>query len=143
MTEAQKRAKRNWYLKNTEKAKAIAKRWVEANPERARFLKREWARRNRERATHIQQKQYGIALTPEEYADLLTKQASVCAICGKPPRYKRLAVDHCRTTGKVRGLLCTGCSIGVGWFERFQIESEFDKLSKYLLQYTGADLDNG
>lgn len=56
---------------------------------------------------------YGI--TPERYAEMLHAQKGVCAVCDKPPRGdKSLAVDHCHTTGKVRGLLCIGCNVSLG-----------------------------
>lgn len=35
---------------------------------------------------------YGITLG--EYTDLLEQQKGVCAICGRPPKTRKLAVDH-------------------------------------------------
>lgn len=61
---------------------------------------------------------YGI-----EYADYLAMmeaQENKCAICGESPRNdgrkKRLNIDHCHTTGAVRGLLCNACNRGLGFF---------------------------
>lgn len=55
---------------------------------------------------------YGI--TGEEYEQLLRAQDGKCYICEKPPRAKRLAVDHDHTKGNtreaVRGLLCRRCN---------------------------------
>lgn len=54
-------------------------------------------------------------LTVEQYEDMLAAQGGVCAICRKPPNEgKRLAVDHCHKTNKVRGLLHGNCNRGVG-----------------------------
>lgn len=60
-------------------------------------------------------------LTPEEYYELLQKQQGVCAICNTNKTLVRksnynLFVDHCHTTGKVRGLLCHNCNAGLGHF---------------------------
>lgn len=52
---------------------------------------------------------YGLSLT--DYDDLLQAQNGLCALgCGKEAR----VVDHCHETGKVRGLLCTGCNTTIG-----------------------------
>lgn len=52
-------------------------------------------------------------LTPEQFATLLEQQDGACAICNKVP-HSTLHVDHCHTTGKVRGLLCSTCNTGLG-----------------------------
>ncbi len=85
----------------------------------------EWFNENRDRAKSNQRKRnlrvlYGI--TPDEYASMLDAQGGVCAICGKtePGAHGRtgkqfsLSVDHCHSTGKVRGLLCQKCNRAVG-----------------------------
>ncbi len=43
---------------------------------------------------------------------MLIAQAGRCAICTDP--MLRPQVDHCHTTGDVRGLLCRGCNQGIG-----------------------------
>jgi hypothetical protein len=51
-----------------------------------------------------------LGITDEEYTALLTAQDGGCAICGNPPKTRRLHVDHNHRTGKVRGLLCFRCN---------------------------------
>ena len=64
---------------------------------------------------------YGI--TFDEYEELLSKQDKKCAICGidNNGKYRNkpraFAVDHCHTTGKIRGLLCSDCNTGIGLFK--------------------------
>ncbi len=56
----------------------------------------------------------------EDYDSLFESQDGVCAICGLPEteqrkgQIKMLSVDHNHETGKVRGLLCGNCNIGIG-----------------------------
>jgi hypothetical protein len=66
-------------------------------------------------------KQFGITL--EEYDALLEKQNGKCAICKQEERALRsngaafgLAVDHCHTSRRVRGLLCGKCNRALGGF---------------------------
>jgi len=60
---------------------------------------------------------YGIS--SEDRASLLAEQDNKCKICLIPEaRSKRgiLCVDHCHTTGEVRGLLCDLCNKALGHF---------------------------
>lgn len=58
---------------------------------------------------------YGISL--QQYNEMLLAQNGVCKICREVcPTGRHLAVDHCHTTGKVRGLLCVRCNQGLGHF---------------------------
>jgi hypothetical protein len=61
-------------------------------------------------------KNYGIS--QEQYDEMLKRQGNGCKFCGKTPEEnkQRLAVDHCHDTGKVRGLLCSTCNLGLGYF---------------------------
>lgn len=52
-------------------------------------------------------------LTELGYDRLVNKQEGKCAICKQIPD-KRLYVDHDKVTGKVRGLLCNLCNLGIG-----------------------------
>ena len=67
---------------------------------------------------HLRTK-FGITL--QAYRDMNASQGGVCAICGKPEDKKRygvvrgLAVDHCHSTDKVRGLLCGNCNPMIGY----------------------------
>jgi hypothetical protein len=59
-----------------------------------------------------------MGLTKEEYEDLLFFQDGKCAICEKPEAVlaRRLALDHNHKTGQIRGLLCSSCNPGLGYF---------------------------
>lgn len=63
-------------------------------------------------------KHYGI--TPEQRQEMFDAQNGQCAICGKHESefQKRLHVDHVHNETKlIRGLLCTRCNPGLGYFE--------------------------
>ena len=61
---------------------------------------------------------------------MLDEQGGVCAICRRREGNKYLAVDHSHITGCVRGLLCTGCNVAVGFFEKYGKQAE-----SYLRKY--------
>lgn len=58
--------------------------------------------------------------TIKEYQSMLEEQKGVCAICGQPEttqvygKTRALAIDHCRVTDAVRGLLCQKCNQALG-----------------------------
>lgn len=97
----------------------------ENNPEKAKAIAREKMLR-RGKIQHGWEK----ALSVEEYDSMLQIQGGVCAICEAPPKpERRLAVDHCHSTGKIRGLLCTACNLTLGRFKddagRFEAAAEY------------------
>lgn len=59
---------------------------------------------------------FGIGLS--EYLAMVDAQAGKCKLCGREEstRQRRLAVNHCHATGKVRALLCHHCNTGLGNF---------------------------
>ena len=57
-----------------------------------------------------------FGLKAGQYVEMLAEQDFKCAICGmsEQENNKRLAVDHCHTTGKIRKLLCHKCNCALG-----------------------------
>lgn len=54
-------------------------------------------------------------VTEEQIDALVAAQGDACAICGNGRRAHRdLAIGHDHTTGKLRGLLCQDCNMGIG-----------------------------
>jgi len=64
-------------------------------------------------------------ITVDHYLQMLEEQDFKCSICRqeetcKDPRHdrvRRLSIDHCHTTGVVRGLLCHSCNTALGKFK--------------------------
>ena len=74
-------------------------------------------RRKRNKANTFEYRQqyrlkrdYG--LTTEEFSGMILEQNSLCKICKE--HMDNPQIDHCHTTGKVRGLLCRGCNTSLG-----------------------------
>ena len=107
--------------------------WRKKNKARALEYEREYYKRTREKRiqavkTHYLKnrdrirgkmwarqivEKYGI--TPAEFESMAQNG---CQICGlkKHSHNRRLHIDHCHDTGKVRGVLCNGCNTGIGGF---------------------------
>lgn len=89
-----------WRLNNPEKTKAYNKRCAKNNPEGV--LKKQLRK---------------FCLSVEDYRNLGT----LYHICGQPLKKsrteKRLFVDHDHAIGKVRGLLCNSCNVGLTNFK--------------------------
>jgi hypothetical protein len=87
---------------------------------------------NRNKNTRLN-KSYGISL--EQYLQMLEKQENKCAICDiKLTKDRHTCVDHCHSTNKIRGILCTNCNILLG-----QAKDSIKILKsaqKYLNKYT-------
>lgn len=84
------------------------------------YLRQKKVRKGRERKynrTNTLKRRYSI--TVEDYSRMLAEQGGGCAICkSSDPKNgkKNLCVDHCHSTGRVRGLLCGPCNRALGCF---------------------------
>lgn len=113
------------------------KRWRERNADHVREYGRAYQKANREkinakvrertdyknyyerngRKCHLKKK-YGI--TVADYDRLFEIQLGKCAICktDNPGQgNKHFHIDHDHLSGKVRGLLCVKCNMGIGSFD--------------------------
>lgn len=99
-------------LKANEKARS--RRYYEANKEKCferakkhlKGITADGVSRSRE---YTLRTRYGI--TQSQYNEIVEKQESKCAICSKE---RKLYVDHCHETNKIRGLLCHQCNTSLG-----------------------------
>ena len=84
-------------------------------------------------------KKYGISL--EQFNEMKNSQQHVCAICKQPEtaidhrtkKFRDLAVDHCHTSGEIRGLLCTRCNTAIGL-----LQDDVDLLARAISYLSGA-----
>ena len=55
-------------------------------------------------------------MTVKQHAELYEKQGGRCVTCGlhESEFNRRLCVDHCHRTGRIRGLLCFKCNTTLG-----------------------------
>jgi hypothetical protein len=58
----------------------------------------------------------GLGFDGADADAMLAAQQGRCAICQRhESEFKRkLSLDHCHTSGRVRGLLCSGCNTALG-----------------------------
>lgn len=114
--------KREWATKNRERLRAYKREksrdeyWKD--PEKAREKEREYSKRYFQenpdrRVLHMRRKRaarYG--LTADEYDAVIAKANGACELCAATDR--KLVLDHCHSTGVIRGVLCTACNTSIG-----------------------------
>lgn len=124
--EYKRRYMKAWRLKILDAMRQRDRDLYAANRERYMQKARDYRRERRPSylaaKARMRLKKYG--LTPCQYDAMHKAQDGVCAICKQPElaptalgdRTRLLAVDHCHSTGKVRGLLCHACNKALGAF---------------------------
>lgn len=118
----EQRQQKAWRDAHVEQRRAYARRYYQAHKAEFAAASKQWAKDHPELRKSVKNgsryfRTYGITLS--EYEDMLRAQGGLCAICRQPERAagRSLAVDHCHTTNRVRGLLCMRCNIALGMYE--------------------------
>ena len=87
----------------------MPQKWKDLNPDQ---------KKQRHRNARKAWLKYRYGMTPDELEAIIREQAGRCRLCKRLPTGKRgcakLHIDHCHTTGKVRGLLCHNCNKAIG-----------------------------
>lgn len=100
-----RRCYRVWYWRvNKKKAQQQYRDWKKNNPDKYRAS---WKRRD------YASSYFKFGLTVAEYKKLSARFNGICPICGRKDR-RRLSVDRCHVTGKIRGMICDSCNIALG-----------------------------
>ena len=71
-------------------------------------LKNKQVRKSQVREQHYQRR---YCISAKEFDELVKKNKGVCPICNEE---KRLVLDHCHATGKIRNAICSSCNHALG-----------------------------
>lgn len=88
--------------------------------------RKSWAKGNR-RAVNLKYNCKQVGITPDQYYSIGESQGWKCSICDTPiipsdqnehgRKHGSVArIDHCHSSGKIRGMLCHKCNVGLGLF---------------------------
>ena len=68
------------------------------------------------RAQGVSLRRFRYGLEPADIEAMAQEQGHRCAICRRERGSRDLHIDHDHATGRVRGLLCPSCNMGLGQF---------------------------
>jgi nitrate/TMAO reductase-like tetraheme cytochrome c subunit len=113
------------------------KKCLQKTRRKIRRMDNKWYKRNKKNKL---KRKYGISL--EEFDKMKNDQNNKCAICNvdfNDAEFNKSFpnVDHNHITGKTRGILCTSCNSGIGFFND-SIELII-KAKEYLEKYNVRD----
>lgn len=111
--EARKKYHQEYYRRNKEKLDAYKQQWVQENPEKSKKHQESYVNKSKEKR-QIWQREYRYGLDHNLFTKMLEEQSSSCKICERSFEGTKVFVDHCHSTGSVRGLLCPSCNTALG-----------------------------
>jgi hypothetical protein len=101
------------------------------------YYKNYQKKHNSKEEVKLRKREYSLKkkykITIKDYDLMYEKQEGKCAICKKHQTQLKeiLNVDHDHKTGDVRGLLCNRCNVGLGYYEKSDINALENYLNKH------------
>jgi len=115
-----------------EAARARSRAYYRANKDRINAASKAKYHSDPERKSNYHRKR-AYKMTNEELEEFLTAHKGLCDICGVDgdlQGFKSMCIDHDHVTGKVRGLLCRRCNLGLHFIENLEWASKADAYLK-------------
>ena len=127
---------KDYYQKNKDKIKERIKEYSLKNKDKIKERSKDYRLKNKNKITGRRLlRDYSLSLS--DYNSLLEEQNNVCKVCLVKPKKRKLFVDHCHSTGEVRGLLCHKCNSALGFLQ--EDVNIMRNLIEYKLESKGAD----
>lgn len=139
-----------WNKENPEKYRANKKAYRGRNLERFKAWNKAYRLKHAKRLREKQKKyksrpeikehyrQYGILYRQRKHEKIAGKKPDKCPVCKR--KSKKICLDHCHKTGKIRGWLCDPCNVALG-----RVEDQIyilKNLIKYLKKNVGKKVEN-
>ena len=106
------------YSENKDKMLAERKAWRKNNKDKVKKSHAKYYKSHKKEVKNSMLKsRYGITI--DDYNNMFKEQNGKCAICDihQVALNKSFCIDHNHETGEVRGLLCSRCNYGLGFFD--------------------------
>src|SRR5438552_3388809 len=104
------------YQRNRDRKLAYQKAYYQKHRAQGMATSVRHYRNNKDRILKVMRLRiYGIG--PDQFDALLQNQQGLCAICSEQFRDANPHLDHDHATGRIRGLLCAQCNLGLGKFK--------------------------
>ena len=114
---SRKEYNKQWCKDNPKKVKEWHKKWAKNNKEHVNNYLRQWRKDNPEKEKGRTLRE-SHNLSYENWLKMWEVQNGKCLICGKKfTKPSDACVDHNHKTGNIRGLLCSKCNLGLGFFK--------------------------
>ena len=111
--EVKKQYFKEYYRKRKAELDQYKKEWIAQNPDKPTEYSKKYNEKTKTKRSEYQRKHlYG--LSPEDLARMVDEQNNECALCFRSFEEAKIFVDHCHSTGNVRGLLCPSCNTALG-----------------------------
>lgn len=113
--------------------RAAVERWKNNNIDRVKVAHKLYTEKNKDKIKNSRLlREYGITL--EEFKRM-RESITQCEICEWELSDKNCHIDHCHTSGKVRGLLCFNCNAALGMLK--ESELIMNRAIEYLKKHGG------